>query len=88
MANPKWPSNPPPPKRSWPNVGTSCCSSVPKNFLSSGSVGGSRWVALGSTLACFLLVLFVGGPLSEHGPLHVLAGGGGVGDHGGGRCSP
>ena len=35
-------------------MGTSCCSSVPKIFLSSGLVGGSRWVALGSTLTCFL----------------------------------
>ena len=52
-AKPKCP--PPPKKRSWPYVGTSRCSSVPKIFLSSGSVGGgSRWVALGSTLACFL----------------------------------
>ena len=38
-------------------MGASCCSRVPKFFLSSGSVGGGgglRWVVLRSMLTCFL----------------------------------
>ena len=53
-------------------MGTSYCSSVPKNFLSSWSVGGSRKVALGTTHACFL------SGVHWVSPLHVLAGGGGM----------
>ena len=49
------------------------CSSLLTNFLSGALVGGSRRVALRTTLACSL----VGGLLGEQGPLHVLAGGGG-----------
>ena len=55
-------------------MGTSCCSSIPKKFLGSGLVGGVKKGGVGQRVG----MLFVGGPLSEWGPLHVLAGGGGA----------
>ena len=73
-SQPKMGLQPPHTKRSWPYVGTSCCLRVPKNLLSSGSVEGGGGEVRG--VGQHVHMLFVRAPLREHGPWHVLTGGG------------
>ena len=72
-ANPKWPFTPPPKKRELAIRGDLLLLKRPQKFLEQRVSGEVEVGGVGQHVG----MLFVGGPLSEEGPLHVLAGGGG-----------